>query len=384
MISLKDKEFQLSIENEYLKELIEGVDKCEIDQTKESMHTLEMEIQDAHKSYEAYDQDMKVVFTNKEKEISDRIDRVGQDIDDERDMTVRGKASLDSAILLAANRDEYRRLKGEMKDMSLRLNDVDRESLLLDDIISMNRKALVHEREEETAAMYELIREAEERQAYADARQMELDQIEIEEQRIQREMDDYQRRLRKTMGSADGNDEDGGNSNDEGYDDEDDREELLKALEVFSAQLQNIGQKKQTLEKDKQDALGIVLQTSSDEFQMQLKAVEEESQELKANLEEQERKGQQHAEQISNDMALEQARLNEEAAHIESQAADVEQRLAVCSDDTDRKRNSVAALSKCDELFARFCWIIVDVSAGLGGALTSGDSVSRSSVLRAR
>ena len=123
---------------------------------------------------------MRNIITNKEKEIGDRIDRVGQDIDDERDMTVRGKASLDSAILVAANRDEYRRLKGEMKDMSLRLNDVDRESLLLDDIISMNRKALVHEREEETAAMYELIREAEDRQAYADARQMELDQIEIE------------------------------------------------------------------------------------------------------------------------------------------------------------------------------------------------------------
>ena len=49
-------------------------------------------------------------------------------------MTVRGKASLDSAILVAANRDEYK-LKGEMKDMSLRLNDVDRESLLLDDIM---------------------------------------------------------------------------------------------------------------------------------------------------------------------------------------------------------------------------------------------------------
>ena len=69
MVSLKDKEFQLSIENDDLQELIEGVDKCEIDQTKENMHSLEMEIQDVHKSFEAYDQDMKVIFTNKEKEI---------------------------------------------------------------------------------------------------------------------------------------------------------------------------------------------------------------------------------------------------------------------------------------------------------------------------
>ena len=74
---------------------------------------------------------------------------------------------------------------------------------------------------------------------------------------------------------------------------------------------------------------------------------------MKANLEEQERKGQQHAEQISNDMALEQARLNEEAAHIESQVADVEQRLMVCSDETDRTA-LLEELQQVQEL--KTCW----------------------------
>ena len=104
----------------------------------------------------------------------------------------------------------------------------------------------------------------------------------MEEQRLLKEVHDYQRRLRNTETSlANGQDDDNENDHDMNNN-EDDRTELLKALEVFNKQLETIGNKRASLRIEKEEVLDSV--NKIDMYKQQLNEVQKEAESLKCEV----------------------------------------------------------------------------------------------------
>ena len=89
-------------------------------------------------------------------------------------MFYRAKVSLETAMLMAADRNESRKIRNELTTILRRNNVAKRESLLLEDVIAMNQKAIVAEREAKAEAVQKLIREAEEKKAKASENEVHI------------------------------------------------------------------------------------------------------------------------------------------------------------------------------------------------------------------
>ena len=141
----------------------------------------------------------------------------------------------------------------------------------------------------------------------------ELHQVAIDEELLEKEMDEYQRRLQEI---AEEDESEGVLT------DEDERTELLKALEVFNKQLESIGQKKKTLQVEKQQALEAISEVET--HKKYLEEVTLESANLKVEIEKHQQQEQQQSQEYLKEMEAQNAKLNEEMLTVESEISDVE------------------------------------------------------------
>ena len=140
----------------------------------------------------------------------------------------------------------------------------------------------------------------------------------LEEERLRKEVEGYQIRLQAAMDDS----YESGDIEGKSTECEDDREELLKSIEVFNRQLENIGKKKSALENDRDAALTTI--SNIEAYEKELDKAEKESTALKEELKRHQEEEQRRTQDYMTEMNSQGAELHQEVAAVEAEITHIE------------------------------------------------------------